>query len=116
MKLSIRKWPPHLGQVNGSARYTFRIGRAQVCLEKRRKSSSWTASGQEGAGDWSAAGFCRGRCPRALLLYLSSYRDVRQFAQVIYTRLSAKEMPCDGPWSENNVQKFKDWMETGMEP
>jgi len=47
---------------------------------------------------------------------LSSYEDVKKRAQDIYARLSAKEMPCDGPWSENNVQKLKTWMQSGMEP
>ncbi len=47
---------------------------------------------------------------------LSSYEGVKKRAQHIYARLSAKEMPCDGPWNESNVQKFKEWMESGMEP
>ncbi len=47
---------------------------------------------------------------------LSSYEEVKKRAQVIYGRLSAKSMPCDGPWSDESVQKFKDWMEGGMEP
>ena len=46
---------------------------------------------------------------------LSSYEDVKRRAQAIYGRLSAKQMPCDGPWSDTQVQKFKDWMESGME-
>ena len=47
---------------------------------------------------------------------LSSYGDVKKHAQSIYARLSAKEMPCDGPWSDDSVQKFEDWMESGMQP
>ncbi len=47
---------------------------------------------------------------------LSSYEDVKKKAQSIYARLSAKGMPCDGPWIDNNVQKFKEWMEAGMKP
>ncbi len=47
---------------------------------------------------------------------LSSYEDVKNRAQDIYTRLSAKEMPCDGPWSESNIQKFKEWMDSKMKP
>ncbi len=47
---------------------------------------------------------------------LSSYEDVGKNAQSIYKRLSAKEMPCDGPWSDDAVKKFKDWMECGMKP
>jgi succinate dehydrogenase/fumarate reductase cytochrome b subunit len=47
---------------------------------------------------------------------LSSYESVKKHVQDIYARLSAKEMPCDEPWSENNVQRFKEWMQSGMEP
>ncbi len=46
---------------------------------------------------------------------LSSYEDVKKHAQDIYARLSAKEMPCDEPWSESHLQKFKEWMESSME-
>jgi len=53
---------------------------------------------------------------RAFGIDLSSYEDVKKRAQHIYARLSAKEMPCDGPWAEQNVQKFKAWMQSGMEP
>lgn len=53
---------------------------------------------------------------KAFGIGLSSYEDVKKRAQHIYARLSAKEMPCDGPWGENNVQKLKEWMESGMEP
>ncbi len=47
---------------------------------------------------------------------LSSYEDVKKKAQSIYGRLSAKDMPCDGPWSDQSMQKFKEWMESGMKP
>jgi hypothetical protein len=46
---------------------------------------------------------------------LSSYEDVKKHAQDIYARLSAKEMPCDWPWNESHLQKFKEWMESSME-
>ncbi len=49
-------------------------------------------------------------------LDLSSYEEVKKRAQVIFARLSAKEMPCDGPWSDGHLQTFKKWMESGMEP
>ena len=49
-------------------------------------------------------------------LDLSSYEEVKKRAQAIYARLSAKEMPCDGPWSDDHLKKFKDWMQGGMEP
>ena len=51
---------------------------------------------------------------KAIGIDLSSYEDVKKRAQHIYARLSAKGMPCDGPWSADSVQKFKDWMESGM--
>ena len=47
---------------------------------------------------------------------LSSYEDVKKKAQAIYARLSAKDMPCDGLWSDQSMQKFKEWMESGMKP
>lgn len=47
---------------------------------------------------------------------LSSYEDVKKRAQGIYARLSAKNMPCDGPWSNPSLQKFKEWMDSGMKP
>jgi succinate dehydrogenase/fumarate reductase cytochrome b subunit len=47
---------------------------------------------------------------------LSSYEDVRKHAQDINSRLSDKEMPCDEPWSDGQVQKFKAWMQSGMKP
>ena len=47
---------------------------------------------------------------------LSSYDDVKTKAQSIYARLSAKDMPCDGSWSDQSMQKFKEWMESGMKP
>jgi len=45
---------------------------------------------------------------------LSSYEEVRKHAGDIYARLSAKEMPCDGPWSDDDVRKFKEWVDSGM--
>ncbi len=47
---------------------------------------------------------------------LSSYGEVKSRAGDIYSRLQAKEMPCDGGWSGENLLKFKEWMEGGMEP
>jgi len=47
---------------------------------------------------------------------LSSYEDVKQNAQFIYERLSGKEMPCDGPWNDGDLKKFKDWIDSGMQP
>ncbi len=47
---------------------------------------------------------------------LSSYEDVKNRARDIYARLSAKEMPCDGPWTDSQVEKLKEWIKSGMEP
>ncbi len=47
---------------------------------------------------------------------LSSYEDVKNRAQDIYVRLSAKEMPCDESWSDSHVQKLKEWIKSGMAP
>ena len=47
---------------------------------------------------------------------LSSYEAVKKHTGDIYARLSARKMPCDGPWSDGQVQKFKEWIEGGMEP
>jgi len=45
---------------------------------------------------------------------LSDYEDVRERVQGIYARLSDGSMPCDGPWPEERVAKFKRWMDGGM--
>lgn len=47
---------------------------------------------------------------------LSSYEEVKKNGQNIYGRLSAKDMPCDGPWSDQAIKKFKEWMDSGMKP
>ena len=46
----------------------------------------------------------------------SSYADVKKHAQDIYARLSAKEMPCDGEWSEGDLKRVKEWIDSGMKP
>jgi len=45
---------------------------------------------------------------------LSSYADVKNHAQDIYARLSAKDMPCDGEWNDGDLKKFKEWIDSGM--
>ena len=45
---------------------------------------------------------------------LSSYEDVKKHAQDIYARLSGQDMPCDGPWNDANLKKFKEWIDSGM--
>ena len=45
---------------------------------------------------------------------LGSYQDVRANAELIYSRLADGTMPCDFPWSAENVQQFRSWIDTGM--
>ena len=47
---------------------------------------------------------------------LSKYEDVKEWAEGIYSRLEDGSMPCDGVWSEEKLNKFKRWMDQGMEP
>ena len=45
---------------------------------------------------------------------LSSYEDVSQNAEEIHSRLAEGTMPCDGPWPEENVERFRQWIDAGM--
>jgi hypothetical protein len=45
---------------------------------------------------------------------LSKLSDVRMNASRIYARLADKSMPEDGAWSDENIAKFKQWMDDGM--
>jgi hypothetical protein len=47
--------------------------------------------------------------------HLSLYEDVRSNAQSIYERVLDGSMPCDEPWSAEKIEKFKRWMDEGME-
>jgi hypothetical protein len=44
---------------------------------------------------------------------LSSYEDVRENAEKIYARLSDGTMPCDAPWSDEQVARFRAWIDAG---
>ncbi len=46
---------------------------------------------------------------------LASCEDVKKHAADIFARLSSKEMPCDGAWDEENLRRFKEWMDSGMQ-
>ncbi len=46
---------------------------------------------------------------------LSDYDDVRSHAEVIYAHLDDGTMPCDGPWPDDRIEKYRRWMEQGME-
>jgi len=45
---------------------------------------------------------------------LSSYEDVKEHATAILDRLRDGSMPCDGEWSDDHVQQFERWIETGL--
>jgi len=47
---------------------------------------------------------------------LSSYEDVRSNGEAIYAQLAAGRMPCDGAWPEENVQRFRSWLDSGALP
>jgi len=44
---------------------------------------------------------------------LSSYEEVCEHAQEIYSRLADGTMPCDGPWAQEDVERFGAWIEAG---
>jgi len=41
---------------------------------------------------------------------LSRYEDVKDNAAAIAERLSDGSMPCDGPWPEDRIALFRQWM------
>ena len=45
---------------------------------------------------------------------LSSHDEVREHSEDIYSRLAEGTMPCDAPWPEEDVQRFREWMDAGM--
>jgi hypothetical protein len=47
---------------------------------------------------------------------LSNFEDVRRHAGRIFLRLSTKTMPPDKPWPDDQIAKFKEWMDGGMKP
>ena len=47
---------------------------------------------------------------------LSSYDDVRTYAEDVFDRLEDGSMPCDDPWPESRVTLFRAWIDTGMRP
>ena len=46
---------------------------------------------------------------------LHKYDDVKKHAKAIYGRLKDGDMPCDKAWSKENVAKFKEWIDGGMQ-
>jgi hypothetical protein len=47
---------------------------------------------------------------------LSSYEEVREYAEEIHDRLADGSMPCDSPWPREDVERFRDWIDAGMPP
>ena len=47
---------------------------------------------------------------------LSNYDDVRAEASSTYDRLSDGSMPCDTVWPDEQIARFKQWMDSGMAP
>jgi hypothetical protein len=47
---------------------------------------------------------------------LHSWEDVRAHAEEIYERLADGSMPCDEPWTDEQVQRFRDWIDAGAAP
>jgi hypothetical protein len=44
---------------------------------------------------------------------LWDYEDVRERAELIYARLDDGTMPCDGPWPEEHLERFRRWIDQG---
>jgi hypothetical protein len=47
---------------------------------------------------------------------LWSHEDVKDNAEGILERLEAGDMPCDGSWSDEEIEKFRTWMREGSAP
>jgi hypothetical protein len=44
---------------------------------------------------------------------LWSYEDVKTHAAGILERIEDGTMPCDKPWSEDKIARFRGWIESG---
>ena len=49
-------------------------------------------------------------------LDLGSYTHVSASAGEILSRLQEGSMPCDGPWEQTEIDKFKQWIADGKSP
>ena len=47
---------------------------------------------------------------------LWDYEDVKRHADAVLVRLKAGTMPCDGPWTPEQIDAFERWVHTGMTP
>ncbi|MGH7910825.1 MAG: hypothetical protein ACREOV_03810 [Candidatus Dormibacteraceae bacterium] len=46
---------------------------------------------------------------------LWKYEDVKDRADDILDRLEEGDMPCDRPWSDEQIAAFRAWVDGGME-
>ena len=53
------------------------------------------------------------RAPEGQRMDLFSYDDVKKHANGIYGKVAAGDMPCDGPWPQDKVTTFKQWVDAG---
>ena len=47
---------------------------------------------------------------------LWDYDAVKENAPGILERLEEGDMPCDGPWADEQIATFRSWIQSGMEP
>jgi hypothetical protein len=47
---------------------------------------------------------------------LWDYDAVKENSDTILERLEAGDMPCDGAWPEEDVTKFRTWIDGGLAP
>lgn len=45
---------------------------------------------------------------------LADYQDVRDNASAILEQVETGRMPCDTPWSDEQIDLFRRWIEAGM--
>jgi hypothetical protein len=47
---------------------------------------------------------------------LASYENVKEHAEAIYDRVADGSMPCDDPWPDAHVERFRAWIDSGVLP
>jgi hypothetical protein len=82
-------------------------------------------AGRMADGPSSSPSFERDICPlfreedRVEMEYmfdLWAYDEVKEAAESILDRLEDGTMPCDYPWDEKQIAKFRAWIDTGCQP
>jgi hypothetical protein len=58
----------------------------------------------------------RDRRAMTFMFDLWAYDDVRANAQAILSATETGEMPCDGAWSDDQVEQLRRWVEAGCQP